>query len=119
LNTARGLAAVYDLVREANIAMDKGEFHQGDVAAVRGLLADFDKVFAVLEDNDAEKLRALGYGSAESGPEDAEIDQKVAERNAAKKRRDFTTADRIRRELAERGILIEDTKDGSVRWKRK
>jgi cysteinyl-tRNA synthetase len=119
LNTARGLAAVYDLVREANIAMDKGEFRQGDVAAVKGVLADFDKVFAVLEDNDAEKLRALGYGSAESGPDDREIDKLVAERNAAKKKRDFTTADRIRKELADRGILIEDTKDGSVRWKRK
>jgi cysteinyl-tRNA synthetase len=119
LNTARGLAAVYDLVREANIAMDKGEFGQGDVPAAQGLLANFDKVFAVLEDNDGEKLRALGYGSAERGPEDAEIDQKVAERNAAKKKRDFTAADRIRKELAERGILIEDTKDGSVRWKRK
>jgi cysteinyl-tRNA synthetase len=119
LNTARALAAIYDLVREANIAMDKGEFRQGDVAAVQSLLADFDKVFAVLEDNDAEKLRPLGYGSAESGPNDAEIDKLVAERNAAKKKRDFATADRIRNELAERGILIEDTKDGSVRWKRK
>jgi cysteinyl-tRNA synthetase len=119
LNTARGLAAVYDLVREANTAMDRGEFRQGDVAAVQGLLANFDKVFAVLEDNDAEKLRALGYGSAESGPDDAEIDKLVAERNAAKKKRDFAAADRIRKELAERGILIEDAKDGSVRWKRK
>jgi len=119
LNTARALAAIYDLVREANIAMDKGEFRRGDVAAVQGLLADFDKVFAVLEDNDAEKLRVLGYGSAESGPGDAEIDKLVGERNAAKKKRDFATADRIRDELGKRGILIEDTKDGSVRWKRK
>jgi len=35
------------------------------------------------------KLRALGYGNAESGPGDEEIDKLVAERNAAKKRRDF------------------------------
>jgi cysteinyl-tRNA synthetase len=119
LNTARGLAPAYDLVREANIAMDKSEFRQGDVPAVQRLLANFDKVFAVLEDNDAEKLRALGYGGAESGPDDAEIDKLVAERNAAKKKRDFASADRIRTELGDRGILIEDTKDGSVRWKRK
>src|SRR5580658_8859552 len=64
LNTAMALAAVYDLVREANIAMDKGEFHQGDVAATRELLAAFDRVFAVIADNDAEKLQALGYGDA-------------------------------------------------------
>jgi cysteinyl-tRNA synthetase len=119
LNTARALAAVFDLVREANIAMDKGEFRQGDVAAVQEFLATFDKAFAVLEDNDGEKLQRLGYGTATSGPNDAEIDKLVAERNAAKKKRDFTTADRIRKELADRGIIIEDAKDGSVRWKRK
>ena len=119
LNTARALAAVFDLIREANTTMDKGEFRQGDVAAVQEFLATFDKVFAVLEDNDGEKLRALGYGAAASGPSDAEIDNLVAERNSAKKKRDFATADRIRKELADRGILIEDAKDGSVRWKRK
>ena len=119
LNTARALAAVFDLVREANIAMDKGEFRQGDVAAVQNFLATFDRVFAVLEDNDAEKLRALGYGSVTGGLTDAEIDKLVAERNAAKKKRDFATADHIRKELADRGIILEDAKDGSVRWKRK
>jgi cysteinyl-tRNA synthetase len=119
LNTARALAAVFDLVREANIAMDKGEFRQGDVSAAQEFLAAFDKVFAVMEDNDAEKLRALGYGGPESGPDDAEIDRLVAERNAAKKKRDFAAADRMRKELADRGIIIEDAKDGSVRWKRK
>jgi cysteinyl-tRNA synthetase len=119
LNTARALAAVFDLVREANIAMDKGEFRQGDVAEAQAFLATFDKVFAVLEDNDGEKLRALGYAVAEIGPSDSEIDKLVAERNAAKKKRDFATADRIRNDLADRGIVIEDAKDGSVRWKRK
>src|SRR6516225_919421 len=62
LNTAQALAAVFDFVREANIAMDKGEFRQGDVAAATGFLANFDKVFAVLEDTDGEKLKALGFG---------------------------------------------------------
>ena len=119
LNTARALAAVFDLVREANTAMDKGEFRQGDVPVVQEFLASFDKVFSVMEDNDAAKLAALGYGSAEGGLSDAEIDRLVAERNAAKKKRDFSTADRLRKELTDRGILIEDTKDGSVRWKRK
>ena len=119
LNTARGLAAVFDLVRETNIAMDKGEFRQGDVAAVQKLLASFDQVFAVLEDTDAEKLRVLGYGDDIGALSAAEIEKLLADREAARKRRDFTTSDRIRKELAERGILIEDTRDGSVRWKRK
>jgi cysteinyl-tRNA synthetase len=119
LNTARALAAVFDLVRDANIAMDKGEFRQGDVAAAQQFLITFEKVFAVLEDNDAEKLQALGYGSAQGGLSDAEIEKLIVERNAAKKKRDFANADRIRKELADHGIIVEDAKDGSVRWKRK
>jgi cysteinyl-tRNA synthetase len=119
LNTARALAAVFDLVRDANIAIDKGEFRQGDVAALQQFLSFFDRVFAVLEDNDAAKLSALGYASTEAGLSDAEIEGLIAERNAAKKKRDFAAADRIRKELADRGIILEDAKDGSVRWKRK
>jgi cysteinyl-tRNA synthetase len=118
LNTARGLAAIFDLVREANIAMDKGEFRQGDVAAAQALLAAFDKVFAVLENDDGAKLKVLGYGGG-SGPSDSDIEKLVAERQAARQRKDFAESDRIRKELADRGILIEDSKDGSVRWKRK
>jgi cysteinyl-tRNA synthetase len=119
LNTARALAAVFDLVRDANTVMDKGEFRQGDVDATQQFLATFDAVFAVLEDNDTQKLQTLGYGSAEAALSDTEIDKLIAKRNAAKKIRDFATADRIRKELANRGIILEDAKDGSVRWKRK
>lgn len=118
LNTAQALAAMFDFLREANIAMDKGEFCQGAVKAAQEFLSSFDRVFAVLEDNDAEKLKAIGYGG-EQGPDDTEIEELVSQREAARKRRDFATADRIRKELSERGILLEDTKDGSIRWKRK
>jgi len=119
LNTAQALAAMFDFVREANIAMDKGEFRKGEVKPAQDFLATFDKVFAVLEDNDAAKLKALGYGGDQGGPDDAEIEKLVADRQAARQRRDFAAADRIRKELSERGIILEDTKDGSVRWKRK
>src|ERR1700732_5394771 len=119
LNTARALGAKFEFVREANIAMDKGEFRSGDLAAAQEFLANFDRVFAVMDDNDAEKLRALGFGAEESGPSGAEIDKLIADRQAARQRRDFAASDRIRKELADRGILIEDSKDGSVRWKRK
>jgi cysteinyl-tRNA synthetase len=119
LNTAQALAAVFDFVREANIAMDKGEFRQGDVAAAETFLAGFDQVFAVLEDNDAEKLKALGMGGDDAGVSDAEIENLVQERQAARARRDFAASDRIRNELSDRGIILEDTKDGKVRWKRK
>src|SRR5580704_11915708 len=119
LNTAQALAAVFDFVREANTAMDRGEFRQGDVAAAVEFLGSFDKVFAVLEDNDAEKLKVIGFGSDEGGLSDAEIEKLVAERQAARTRRDFAASDRVRKELSDRGIILEDTKDGKVRWKRK
>jgi cysteinyl-tRNA synthetase len=119
LNTARALAAVYDLVRDANIAIDKGEFAKKDAAAAQEFLATFDRVFAVLQDNDAEKLQELGYATESGALTDAEVEARMAERQAARKNRDFAASDRIRQELADRGILIEDNRDGSVRWKRK
>jgi cysteinyl-tRNA synthetase len=119
LNTAQALAAMFDFVREANIVMDKGEFRSAEVKAAQDFLESFDNVFAVIEDNDAEKLQALGFAGPSGGPDDGEIERLLAERQAARKRRDFAAADRLRRELEERGIILEDTKDGSVRWKRK
>jgi cysteinyl-tRNA synthetase len=132
LNTADALARVFELVRSANTAMDKGEFLAGNRDAVLRVLADFDAVFDVIEDHDAEpSRRALAWAQAagrmaDVAPElvasqsisDAEVDALVAERNQAKKQRKFDRADQIRAELAEKGIVIEDAKDG-VRWKRK
>jgi cysteinyl-tRNA synthetase len=118
LNTARALGAIFEFVREANIAMDKGEFAQTDIPAVQQLLKTFDQIFAVVVNNDAEKLQALGYAQ-ETGADHAEIEKLVAERQAARQSRDFAASDRIRKELAERGIILEDSRDGSVRWKRK
>jgi cysteinyl-tRNA synthetase len=89
------------------------------VAAAKKFLANFDRVFAVLEDNDAAKLSELGYGKDADELSDAEIEKRVADRDAARKRRDFASSDRIRQELADRGIILEDSRDGSVRWKRK
>ena len=119
LNTAMALAAVFDLVRDANIAIDKGEFREGDAKAAQEFLATFDRVFAVLKDDDEAKLRELGYGGEAAGVSDAEVEKLVAERQAARKRRDFAASDRIRKELADRGIILEDNRDGTVRWKRK
>jgi cysteinyl-tRNA synthetase len=119
LNTARALGAVFEFVREANIAMDKGEFGSSDVPAAQKFLQTFDQIFAVLENNDAQKLQTLGYGQENSNAGDAEIEKLVAERQVARQTRDFATADRIRKELEKRGIILEDSRDGSLRWKRK
>ena len=119
LNTAQALAAMFDLIREANVAMDRGEFRQGDVAPVQKTLAAFDAIFAVLTDDDDEKLRAVGMEVRAGVPSNEQIEELVAARQVARKTRDFAKADRIRQELADQGIIIEDSKDGIVRWKRR
>jgi len=119
LNTAVALAAIFDLVRDANTAMDRGEFRQGDAAPMLAVMEMFDAIFAVLRDDDAEKLSALGVSPKSPTLSDSEIEVLVAERQAARKRRDFAASDRIRDQLAANGIILEDSRDGGVRWKRK
>jgi cysteinyl-tRNA synthetase len=132
LNTAEALAAIFELVRVANTAIDQGQFLEGDRNAILPVLKDFDAVFDVLEDRDAEPTRqALKWAEAtgrmaDVAPEllaaqslsDEQVEALVAERTAAKKARNFARADQIRAELAEKGVVIEDSKDG-VRWKRR
>ena len=132
LNTAEARAPIFDMIRTANTALDQGELKAGDRDAILAVLASFDAVFEVMEDRDAEPTRrALEWAEksgrmAEVAPEllarqgltDEAIDALVAERTLAKKQRNFARADQIRNELAEKGIVIEDSKDG-VRWKRK
>ncbi|HEU5409848.1 MAG TPA: cysteine--tRNA ligase [Candidatus Acidoferrales bacterium] len=119
LNTAVALAAIFDLVRDANTAMDRGEFKQRNVQAVSEAMRKFERIFAVVEDTDEVKLRAVGFGSASGEISTQEIESLIAERQEARKQRNFKRSDEIRHELAERGILLEDTRDGAVRWKRK
>ena len=119
LNTAQALAAVFDLIREANVAMDRGDFRQDDVAPVWKTLESFDAIFAVLQDDDDEKLHSIGMGTHANVPSNEKIEELVVARQVARKTRDFAKADRIRQELANQGIILEDSKDGVVRWKRK
>jgi cysteinyl-tRNA synthetase len=118
LNTANALAAAFDLVRDLNIAADRGELRADDARVALAALESFDRIFAVLRDDDAEKLAALGIPTTAGLIPDSEVEALIADRQAARKRRDFAASDRIRQELLDRGIILEDTKDG-VRWKRK
>ena len=132
LNTAEARAPIFDLIRAANTAIDQNRLLSEDREAILAVLASFDAVFDVIEDRDAEPTRRALEWAAEAGrlddvsPElrarqsltDEAIDALVAERTLAKRQRNFARADQIRNELAEKGVVIEDSKDG-VRWKRK
>lgn len=119
LNTAVALAAIFDLVRDVNTAIDRGEFRQRDSRHVLDAMKMFDQIFAVLEDNDESKLRSIGMGSSAPEISAEQIESLIAERQKAREQRNFKRADEIRQELAERGILLEDVRDGGVRWKKK
>jgi cysteinyl-tRNA synthetase len=132
LNTSEALAAIFDLVRAGNTAADSGQLYTGNVTSIEEALRRFDEVFAVLEDRDAEISRgALEWARADgrgdqAAPEllaaysltDQQIDALVAERDQARRTRNFARSDSIRNQLAALGIVIEDSKEGA-RWKRK
>src|ERR1700733_3916506 len=119
INTAVALAAVFDLVRDINTSMDRGDFLQQDAPRTLAAMEKFDAVLALIEDDDDAKLAKLGFKPQTSRMPGAEVDALIAERLAAKKSRNFKRADEIRQKLADSGILLEDAKDGSVRWKYK
>ena len=115
LNTAQALGVLFELVREANTAIDGGAFLQGNVSGVLGCVDEWNRIFDVLSSSEEGNT---GKSAGEVGISTAEIDRKIEERQEARRKRDFARADRLRDELIGAGILIEDTKDG-VRWRRK
>jgi cysteinyl-tRNA synthetase len=110
LNVAAGLGNVFDLVRALNSKIDAGELHSGDAAAIRAAFDGFDRVLGIL---------ALRRAEDEQPPVPVEeIEQLIQARRAARSARNFAEADKIRKDLDARGILLEDTAAGT-RWKRK
>ena len=147
LNTAEAQAAIFDMLRKANTALDtaeagqnqdgQSEVRQDDIKPLLGALEKFDEIFAILKDDDQPKMKAiLDWAKAEGGEKEKEIspalqeiagtaqladeqvNQKLAEMEAARKSRNFKASDALRAELTGAGIIVENTKDG-VRWRRK
>jgi cysteinyl-tRNA synthetase len=103
LNLPQGIGLVFDHIREANAALDAERAGPLNLATLRALIDDVDAHLDILREE------ATGLA--------AEVERLIAERDAARASRDFARADRIREELRERGIALEDSKDG-VRWRR-
>jgi cysteinyl-tRNA synthetase len=103
LNLPQGIGLVFELVREANAALDAGRVGAQAHAALLGLIDDFDAHLDV--------VRVEEPGLAD------EVERLIAERERARKARDFGRSDQIRDELRQKGIALEDSKEG-VRWRR-
>ena len=135
LNTAQAQGAIFEMVRQANAAFDAGQVKKDDVAPLLAALTKFDEIFAVLDDDDAPKIKRVVEWARAEGREkdiskelldaaqsadlsDADIEKKIGEMKAARTARDFKSSDRLRAELSDAGVVVEITKDG-IRWRRK
>ena len=103
LNVSAALAVVFDLVRDLNRRIDGRTLSSADADRALARLRSFDEVLGVLPDADAEI--------------DPETRRLLDERADARAARDWAASDRLRDELAARGIAVEDTRDGQ-RWRR-
>lgn len=104
LNISKALTALFEMIRKANILISQDKVFKKDAEILTDAVESANRVLAVLP---IEKKKALS----------PEISKKIQERQKARKEKKYALADRIRDELLREGIILEDTKDGSVRWK--
>ena len=103
LNTADAIAAIFDLVKDANVHLNETS-SKSAVTAAYNLFKELTDVIGIAQKNKKDDLNA-------------EIEDLIAKRQAARRAKDFKTADAIRDDLAARGIILEDTREG-VKWKK-
>jgi cysteinyl-tRNA synthetase len=102
LNVSAALAAIFDLVRELNRRIAERSMSTADAGRALGVLRDLDQVLAILPDETPD----LPAGAADL----------LEQREAARASRDWAASDRLRDELADLGVAVEDTRDGQ-RWR--
>jgi cysteinyl-tRNA synthetase len=103
-NTPRGLAVIFDLVNLANKNIEDLDF----ILLAKTILKDLLDIFGI----------SLKVTPKISTITDEGIKQKITEREEARKNKDYALSDKIRKELEAEGIILEDTKDGTI-WRRK
>ena len=106
LNSSGALGVVFEFVRDVNRRLDTNDADRTDAALALEMLANVDRIFDVLEEDPA------------GGDDDAEIEQLIADRKQARADKNWARSDEIRDLLDARGIVLEDTAEGT-RWKRK
>ena len=103
LNVSAGLAAMFDLVRDLNRRIERRSLSSADSVRALDLLRDLDRVLGILPEPDDDL--------------EPDVAALLEAREEARARRDFAASDRLRDELASRGVTVEDTRDGQ-RWRR-
>lgn len=98
LNISEGLAALFDLLRVGNKALDSGELSPEDAAATVAVLDGIDRVLGVLK--------------PEAAAADAEVLALVEQRQAARTAKKWAESDRLRDEIAARGWIVQDSAQG-------
>ena len=106
LNTSGALGALFVLIGECNVALAAGDLQEDNRTEIAKWFEIIDERLAVMP-----PMEQLVQG-------DEEIEALVARRNEARRNRDFAMSDKIRQELLDRGVLIEDTREGT-RWRHK
>ncbi|MEA3560254.1 MAG: cysteine--tRNA ligase [Candidatus Omnitrophota bacterium] len=102
LNISKGLAYVFELMKVVNVSLQKSELDQKSLACILKLFEKFDSILGIVEQKFVELT--------------PRVKDLIGTRQQARQRKDFILADKIRRELLNQGIILEDTKDG-VRYK--
>ncbi|MBQ9279169.1 MAG: cysteine--tRNA ligase [Lachnospiraceae bacterium] len=103
LNTADAISAIFELVKFANTNVNENSSKEF-ATKVYDMIVKLCDVLGIKAKTEAELL-------------DADIEKLIQERQDARKNKDFARADEIRNSLLEKGIILEDTREG-VRWKR-
>lgn len=117
-NTALALGHIFELIREANRFLDSnpsGEKAKGLVLRTKELLSEVGGILNIFNRTLNEWYIAL-MKTKKVGLSEADILDKIRERQEARMMKDWSTADKIREELEEKGIILEDKKDGTG-WK--
>ena len=104
LNVSAALGALFDAIRDLNRRIDVRSLSTADATRALEFLRDLDRVLAIGPQEEVEAL-------------DEELQSLLTARDLARSTRNWAESDRLREVLAERGLMVEDTRDGQ-RWKR-
>ena len=103
LSISIALSHIFEFIKEINVLMMHDKIGKNNAKKIINFMQDIDKVLGILKEKE-EKLSP-------------ELKKLIEEREKARKEKDYAKADRIREELKQKGVILEDTK-GGVRWKK-